>query len=191
MHGLMHRRSVTINPRNNPSSLPRILPHFNHAVPERCWSCRAALRSCLDHRDEIRLIWAAPRSFLKWIFLLNHYLSEVCLIVTANEMSGLTELSYDDHMPEIDDHTSRLWYLFHFRIQRTRFSRVIVIWDKSPRVVLGLSIALTATFLATMLCTIATIIILAPTSIIINYQNLLSHEVDPGVYCPLGCSSGL
>ena len=34
--------------------------------------------------DEIRLIWAAPRSFLKWIFLLNHYLSEVCLIVTAN-----------------------------------------------------------------------------------------------------------
>ena len=34
--------------------------------------------------DEIRLIWAAPRSFLKWIFLINHYLSEVGLIVCAN-----------------------------------------------------------------------------------------------------------
>ncbi|KAH9998718.1 hypothetical protein BJV77DRAFT_1064708 [Russula vinacea] len=79
--------------------------------------------------DEIRLIWAAPRSFLKWIFLINHYLSEVGLIVCANANA-------------------------------LGFSQVIIIWDDSPRIVLGLSIALTATFITTVLSTLASILIL-------------------------------
>ncbi|KAF8482493.1 hypothetical protein DFH94DRAFT_727507 [Russula ochroleuca] len=113
--------------------------------------------------DEIRLIWASPRSFLKWIFLINHYFSEVCLIVSANEMSGLNDLSYDDRRCRKLMITLAAYGTFStFVANALGFSRVIVIWDKSPRVVLGLSIALTATFLVTVLCTIASIVILSP-----------------------------
>jgi hypothetical protein len=38
----------------------------------------------LTFGDEVRLIWAAPRSFAKWIFLVNRYLTEVCLLAVAN-----------------------------------------------------------------------------------------------------------
>ena len=34
--------------------------------------------------DEVNLIWTARRSFLKWIFLTNHYMVGVCLIVVTN-----------------------------------------------------------------------------------------------------------
>jgi len=46
--------------------------------------------------DEINLVWTAPRSFLKWVFLINHYLVEVCLITVANEMSGFNDFLDDD-----------------------------------------------------------------------------------------------
>ncbi|KAF8482502.1 hypothetical protein DFH94DRAFT_727604, partial [Russula ochroleuca] len=111
--------------------------------------------------DEIRLIWAAPRSFLKWMFLINHYLSEVGLIVSANEMSGLNDLSYDDRRCR-----KLMIAIYSYCTVSTAaanaigFFRVIVIWDKSPRVMLGLSIALIATFITTLLCTIAALIIL-------------------------------
>lgn len=38
---------------------------------------------CLTFGDEINLICTAPRSFLKWVFLTNHYLVEMCLIAVA------------------------------------------------------------------------------------------------------------
>ena len=38
----------------------------------------------LTFDDEVRVIWTAPRSFAKWMFLLNRYLSEVCLLAVAN-----------------------------------------------------------------------------------------------------------
>jgi Family of unknown function (DUF6533) len=34
--------------------------------------------------QEITLIWKAPSSFVKWVFLVNRYLSEVCLLAVAN-----------------------------------------------------------------------------------------------------------
>jgi hypothetical protein len=116
--------------------------------------------------DEIRLIWAAPRSFLKWIFLINHYLSEVGLIVSfvcANEISGLNDLSYDDKKCQKLMIAITVYGTFStFAANALGFSRVIVIWDKSPWAVLGLSTALTATFIATVLSSLASIIILAP-----------------------------
>ena len=70
----------------------------------------------LTFGDEVRLIWAAPRSFPKWMFLVNRYLTEVCLLAVANgaciavlwyffspqssrldpEMSGFNSRPYDD-----------------------------------------------------------------------------------------------
>ena len=38
----------------------------------------------LTFGEEINLICTAPRSFLKWVFLTNHYMVEMCLIVIAH-----------------------------------------------------------------------------------------------------------
>lgn len=34
--------------------------------------------------QEIRLIWKAPNTFVKWMFLVTRYLSEACLLALAN-----------------------------------------------------------------------------------------------------------
>lgn len=78
------------------ASVARYLSRRCHLFREQKWNADicflekvAALVALLyDHAltigDEIRLIWAAPRSFLKWTFLINHYISEACLIAIAN-----------------------------------------------------------------------------------------------------------
>jgi hypothetical protein len=64
------------------------------SVPRKAAGLAALLYDhALTIGDEIRLIWAAPRSFLKWIFLINHYLSEVGLIVSFVCANGECALS--------------------------------------------------------------------------------------------------
>ncbi len=38
----------------------------------------------LTFDDEIRVIWTAPNSFVKWIFLINRYAAELCLLAVTN-----------------------------------------------------------------------------------------------------------
>jgi len=38
----------------------------------------------LTFGDEVRLLWAAPSSFAKWMFLINRYLTALCLVLVAN-----------------------------------------------------------------------------------------------------------
>ncbi|KAN0107002.1 hypothetical protein V8E52_010604 [Russula decolorans] len=114
----------------------------------------------LTFGDEVNLIWTAPRSFLTWTFLINHYLVEVSLIAVANEMSGFSGLLGDDQRCQ-KFVTAVACYstISTFVANLIGFLRVITLWDKSPRIVLGLSIASTMSFLATVGSTVASVII--------------------------------
>jgi len=152
------------------------LPSFEiHAIQRgmdiaevaRYLSLAALVALLYDHAltigDEIRLVWTAPRSFLKWTFLINHYLAEVCLIAIANEMSSFDDPSYNDKKCRTLITITSAFGIFSTLVANVLgFSRVVVLWDKSPRIVLGLSIALIMSVLATVSCTIVTIIALNP-----------------------------
>jgi hypothetical protein len=62
------------------SESKRLIP-----APEEVGGLVALLYDHLLTLDqEVRLIWQAPGSFVKWVFLANRYLSEVCLLAVAN-----------------------------------------------------------------------------------------------------------
>lgn len=114
----------------------------------------------LTFGDEIKLVWTAPRSFLKWVFLINHYLVEVCLIAVANEMSGFNGLLRDERKCQTFVTAIACYSMIStFIANLLGFFQVIVLWDKSPRIVLGLSIALAMIFFTTVGCTIASLIV--------------------------------
>ncbi|KAF8499586.1 hypothetical protein F5888DRAFT_1683520 [Russula emetica] len=117
----------------------------------------------LTFGDEVNLIWTAPRSFPKWVFLTNHYLAEVCLIAVANEEPGLNGHLSDQRCQKFVAAVTCYAMISTFVANLLGFVRVIILWDKSPRVVLGLSIALTMSFLATITSTVASIIYTEPT----------------------------
>lgn len=82
------------------------LPCFPKAVCCHCWFLcldkAAGLVALLyDHSltfgDEINLICTAPRSFLNWFFLTNHYMVEVCLIaITSGAYIALPRICFHD-----------------------------------------------------------------------------------------------
>ncbi|KAI0259229.1 hypothetical protein BC834DRAFT_974468 [Gloeopeniophorella convolvens] len=105
----------------------------------------------LTFDDELRLIWRAPNSFAKWIILSNRYITEIALIAVANEMSGFHSYSYSDTDLGHQCLTNLLTFL-----------RVVVLWNKAPRVVLGLGAMFFLSFFMTLAFMIASMVILGP-----------------------------
>ncbi|KAI0288113.1 hypothetical protein BC826DRAFT_709656 [Russula brevipes] len=105
------------------------------------------------------------------MFLVNRYLTELCLLAVANAMSGLNSRPYDDKvscqtlMPLV----SAYGVFSTLTSNLLAFLRVIVLWEKSPRVVVGLSIIFVLSFLVSLGCTIATIAVLLPS---VKYNSL-------------------
>ncbi|KAH9986753.1 hypothetical protein BJV74DRAFT_844059 [Russula compacta] len=117
----------------------------------------------LTLNDEIQLIWSAPRSFAKWIFLVNRYLSTVCLLAVAHEMSGLHGHSFDDQSCQILLTIVFCYSLFSvFTANLLAFLRVVVLWDKSPRILFGLSILFILSFFVSVGGLIASVVLLLP-----------------------------
>ncbi|KAI9510915.1 hypothetical protein F5148DRAFT_1281376 [Russula earlei] len=157
------------------SEVDQIVRGLHIAVIARYLGAAGLVALLYDHAltlsDEIRLIWTAPRSFAKWMFLVNRYLSEVCLVAVANEMFGFnhrpyTEKTYDFNLIRV---VCVYGVFATFTNNLVAFLRVVVLWDKSPRISLVLSIIMILSFLATITCTTISIIFLSP---FIRYSDL-------------------
>jgi len=112
--------------------------------------------------QEIRLIWKAPNTFVKWMFLVTRYLSEGCLLALANEMSGFSQQYDDIKCKKLMITISCIGITATLTADLVAFLRVIVLWDKSPRLVLFLFAFLTLSFVVTIGTMIAALIIIAP-----------------------------
>jgi len=148
---------------------------FHIAALERYLSVVGLVAVLYDHvltfDDEIRVVWTAPRSFAKWMFLLNRYITEACLLVAAHQISGFSTNGNSDEKCQIVVSIIIVYGIFSTLTANVlAFLRVVVLWDKSPRIVLGLSIILTLCTLSTIGSLTATVVILKPT---IKYNSLV------------------
>ncbi|KAI0295877.1 hypothetical protein B0F90DRAFT_1820310 [Multifurca ochricompacta] len=147
-----------------PSVVDEIEREIHIATIARNITVAGAVVVLYDHvltfDDEIRLIWKAPSSFIKWIFLVNRYLTEVCLLAIANEMSGF---SYTYNSKEYVFYGFLPYGVFSILTANLMaFLKVVTLWNKSPRVVFWLSSILLLSFLTSAGCMTASMIILAP-----------------------------
>ncbi|KAI0047555.1 hypothetical protein FA95DRAFT_1662655 [Auriscalpium vulgare] len=114
----------------------------------------------LTFADEIQYIWKAPRSWAKYVFLANRYTVAALLIAAAHEMCGFNGVKYS--------HTvllSALSVVSVFSISSANllvYIRVLLLWDKQPRVLVLLSVFFVVTTLTVTGCMIASAIILIP-----------------------------
>jgi len=154
------------SPAVPPSVVHEIVHGLHLAVIERYLSAAGLVAMFYDHAltfsDEVRLIWTAPPSFAKWMFLANRYLTVVCLVAVANEMLGLNSRPYTDETCQ--KLISIVWVYGVFSTLTNTllaYFRVVVLWDKSPRVGLVLTVAMMFSALVTFTCTIISIFLLA------------------------------
>ncbi|KAI0291645.1 hypothetical protein B0F90DRAFT_1823703 [Multifurca ochricompacta] len=156
-----------------PSVVDEIEREIHIATIARNITVAGAVVVLYDHvltfDDEIRLIWKAPSSFIKWIFLVNRYLTEVCLLAIANEMSGFSYTYNSKLSPNGKCSCRRVLLTVSaygvFSILTANlmaFLKVVTLWNKSPRVVFWLSSILLLSFLTSAGCMTASMIILAP-----------------------------
>jgi len=97
------------------------------------------------------------------MFLINRYAAELCLLAVTNQMSGFTGNLYNNQKCKILISTLVAYSIFStFTPNLIAFLRVIVLWDKSPRIVLGLSIVLALCTLCSIASVTGSIIILKP-----------------------------
>ncbi|KAI0279522.1 hypothetical protein BGY98DRAFT_1145506 [Russula aff. rugulosa BPL654] len=141
-----------------PSAVVNAVIHgMNLSIAARYLGVAGVVALLYDHSltfgDEINLICTAPRSFLKWVFLTNHYMVEMCLIVTAHGARRCRK-----YLTVVACYSMISTFIANF----IGFLRVIALWDNSPRIMLGLSIALTISFLSTMAATVASLISFEP-----------------------------
>jgi len=150
-----------------PSVIHDLVRGLHIATIARYLSLSGLVALLYDHvltfDQEIQLVWKAPSSFVKWIFLANRYLSEVCLLAVANEMSGFNNHTYNNqNCRTLIITVASCSVISTLTSNVVIFLRVIVLWDKSPRVVFYLFSVLVLSFLATVSCVAASMIILEP-----------------------------
>jgi len=132
------------------------------AADVRYLSAAGLVAMLYDHAltfgDEVRLIWTAPSSFVKWVFLTNRYLTGVCLVGVANEMLGLNGRPYNDEACQILISTVSGYGIFStLTITFLAYLRVFVLWDKSPQIGLWLSVAMMFSGFFTVICIVISI----------------------------------
>ncbi|KIP11517.1 hypothetical protein PHLGIDRAFT_454225 [Phlebiopsis gigantea 11061_1 CR5-6] len=87
----------------------------------------------LTFSDEVRLVWAAPRSFPKYAFLFNKYLVLACLLSVAHEMCGFVGQVASDLVCKRLISTTSMLSLASTAIGNILvLLRVVMLWDHQP-----------------------------------------------------------
>lgn len=116
---------------------------------------------CLTLPDEVLLIWSAPRSFAKYVFLANRYLVAICLLIVADEICGF--VAYSDIACQGILSAVSILSIYSIGMGNIlMLFRVALLWEKDRAILRFLIGSFIVSFIATFSTMVVVIITLAP-----------------------------
>ncbi|KAH8079425.1 hypothetical protein BXZ70DRAFT_1012619 [Cristinia sonorae] len=147
--------------------LRELIHSLEHTVVTRYLSAAGFIVLSYDHfltlGDEIKLIWHAPRSLLKFGFLFNRYLVLICLFALTCEMSGFGVTFTDAFTFTLSMLGKNRCRIFLFAMSMLGIItvgmanilvllRVVLLWERRPFVLRMMSFGFVSSFTVQIVC---------------------------------------
>ncbi|KAI0708192.1 hypothetical protein C8T65DRAFT_740205 [Cerioporus squamosus] len=116
----------------------------------------------LTFADEVKLIWTAPATYAKYIFLLNRYAVLGTLLAVAYETCGFVDSTFTDTGQHFIFTCSMLAIISVGIANLLILQRVVILWEHRPIVLKIMTVGFLASFIAQVATMIITLINLLP-----------------------------
>ncbi|KZV66552.1 hypothetical protein PENSPDRAFT_654862 [Peniophora sp. CONT] len=113
--------------------------------------------------EEVRLVWRAPASLAKWLFLANRYLVAGSIIAATHSLAGFNGAVYTDRRcAALLSYVASASVISLGIANLLVLTRVLLLWDKNRRVLFILGASYLVGYMLTVGFLIASIVILEP-----------------------------